>query len=252
MKQFRRVVYIVVIVGLVTAIQVAINYYFTDEEKMLQAFSGTKSKVIQSEVKVVGKYGTKFLSEQDCKNLITFIAGKTGLSKEMEYQELKGNKATCLTAKKEAVAGDTLIEVIRVEREEESVRLYDIYINASLTLYKDTDSILTFKSRLEEAMNELDMESYDTAVSLQGVYDGELLLEEKDQISDQLLEDLQGDIVSQNREDGLYIIYAYSPLIGSYMNSGGKRINIQVSFTYDEVNQRTTLYVASPILNSDY
>lgn len=52
--------------------------------------------------------------------------------------------------------------------------------------------------------------------------------------------------------DVFYTVYGYTPDISDNIQSNGKKINVQVSYSYDEENDVTRISLGSPVLNSDY
>lgn len=253
LQKIKVVVYGLAIMATIIGAQMFINYSFKDEHKMLEAFSNTKSQAIQSQLKVVGDFGNKYMTSEDKKTMIEFIGNQLGITEGIVYSETKGESTSCLTGTKNAENADTNIEVISVDypKEDGTVETKQ-YATVTLTIYKDTDSILPYKKMVENIFNQLELSNYDTSITLQGTYDTQLTLDEKNQIANGIIETLQGKVVTEHRGDSLFTIYAYTALVSDFITSKGSRININVAFTYDEYNDKTVIYVASPILNTDY
>lgn len=252
-QKVKVVLYGLAVMATIIGAQMFINYSFKDEHKMLEAFSNTKSQAIQSQLKVVGDFGNKYMTSDDKKKMIEFIGNQLGITEGIVYSETNGESTTCLTGTKNAENADTNIEVISVDyaREDGTIETKQ-YATVMLTIYKDTDSILPYKKKVENIFDQLQLSKYDTSITLQGAYDRQLTLEEKNEIANEMIGTLQGKVVTEHRGDSLFTIYAYTPLVSEYIMSKGSRININVAFTYDEYNEKTVIYVASPILNTDY
>ena len=51
---------------------------------------------------------------------------------------------------------------------------------------------------------------------------------------------------------GISTVYAYTPCITDKVQVEQKDINMNLIFNYNEENDKTYFYIASPILNEDY
>ena len=81
---------------------------------------------------------------------------------------------------------------------------------------------------------------------------GQISEEEREAIAEQLLESISAKVRSRHEETGIYTVYAYTKLVDEYENVSGTPVNVMVGINYDEENNRTGLYLATPFLNEDY
>lgn len=255
-KKLRIVLYIIVLAWIGVAVQLVVNYAFRDEEKMLHAFAGADSKVVESKLTLVANFGEKYMTSDDKRNMIDFVAGKLNIADTLEKEEVKGTSTTSMVAQKESQNAHAQIELISIDsKEPEQGKKTNQYLYVTVELYDDATKILQYKNLVDDAYEELGVEDTDAAITLQGTYEKELSNEEKDTISNKMLEDLQAKVVRENRQSGTgnaYTIYAYTPVIDDYINVEEERVNLNVVFTYNKSDNITTLYVATPILNTDY
>lgn len=252
MKRVRILLYIIVLVWIGVAVQMAVNYAFRDEEKMLHAFAGADAKVVESRLTLVGNFGEKYMTVQDKESMIDFITRKLNITDTLEKEEVKGTSTTSMVARKESQKANAQIELISIDSQTaDSAKTTTHYLYVTMELYDDISKILEYKNLIDGAYEELGIQDADASITLQGTYDRELTTEEKDAIADKMMADLQARVVKENRGNA-YTIYAYTPVIDDYINVEEKRINLNVVFTYNKSDNITTLYVATPILNTDY
>ena len=89
-------------------------------------------------------------------------------------------------------------------------------------------------------------------MQFEGNYEGNLSTGEKKQIASLLVEDLQGEIALEYDEGDLYTIYAYTGLLNEYIVSIGRKVNIQIAISYNELTNKTRVTLATPILNQNW
>ncbi|WP_310604404.1 YwmB family TATA-box binding protein [Anaerosporobacter sp.] len=250
-RKVRMIAYTAVVFWIAVLSQVVVNRYFTDDSKLVDAFTKANSVIMNSNLYVVTDMGTKFMSEEDEKNLLQYMSSEIGLTEECKITR-EEDSDTILT-KKESDQATTVIKLIR-NREKTKQGTYVVrrYLIVDITIKEDVNSILVYKKKTEKIIAKLDATTSESQVTFTGTYDGKLTIEERNNIANQFVRDLQANIVVEQRGDELYTIYAYTGLINDYVKSEGNKINVNIAFTYNEKKNKTNLYVATPILNQDY
>ena len=71
-------------------------------------------------------------------------------------------------------------------------------------------------------------------------------------ISQKLQDAINAQIVAENRDSDIFTIYAYSKGVGSYITIGDSKINMNIAIGYDEEQNRTEVYLSSPVNSLDY
>lgn len=246
-------VYVIAVLWISVFTQIIVNQFFSSSDRMIDAFADTNSNIIQSEIKVIADYGTKYLSEEDKKSLIDYIAGSINLNTDYAFKTNSSSALKEISVDKPSKNANTKIKILSLDRvENDGSKQVDQYIVVDLNVYENIDSVLTYKKLIENILKELEVVDYQTTILFTGNYDGKLSSEEMNQITDELIGDLQAKTVSENRNDDLFTVYAYSGLIDEYIVISGAKVNVNIAFTYDETNNQTELYLATPVINSDY
>lgn len=250
-KKVKSIVYVVAILWIAVISQLFVNRFFTDDSKLVDAFTKANSVVMDSNLYLVADMGTDYMSEEDEKNLLQYVFSEIGLTEECKITREKDTN-TILT-KRESDQSTTVIKLVR-DREKTKKDTYEErrYLILDITINEDVNSILSYKKRAEKIVDKLEAITFESQVTFTGTYDGKLSIEERNRITDQFIRDLQASVVVEHRGDELYTIYAYTGLISDYVKSEGNKINVNIAFTFNEKNNKTNLYVATPILNQDY
>lgn len=224
------------------------NTFFYSETQITDAFAVTESGCIESRLQLTADYGTGFLTEHDKQALAAYLANILGIRMEGAAAYHEDEVCQMYTYEKEAKQAKTVLKVITLQ--EDVARTY-LYVD--LIIYEDTGyQVMSYGDMLLEGFQELKVEQVETTLQFTGAYDGKLALSEWNRLANQILEELSGKIIYENRDPELYTIYAYSSQLPEYLSVDGKKINIQVALRYEEDNDRTVLYLASPILRGDW
>ncbi|MDO5519192.1 MAG: YwmB family TATA-box binding protein [bacterium] len=255
-KKLKAVLYIALLVCVGVGVQMVVNYAYRDEGKMIDAFAGTDANVVQSKLTIVGNYGEKYMTTADKKNMIDYITAKLNIEESLDKKEVNGETTTSVIAQKQGRNANAEVELISIDsKEENSAKKTNQYVYVNIELYNDISKAIEYKNAVNTAYKEMGISDMNASITLQGTYDRSIPLEERNRIADQLLEKLQAKTVKENRTDrtnSSYTIYAYTPLIDDYITVNGSRVNLNIVYTYDKGEDITTLYVATPILNTDY
>lgn len=249
-KKIKRILYITVVLWIAVLTQILVNYYFTDEGKLVDAFTNTNSSILSSNLYLVADLGDNYLSEEDEKNLLQYMSTKIGLNEVGNL--IKEEKNNGIYIKKDSKDAKTIIRLVRNKEIRKGVSIIKRYIIVDLTIKQDCNTILEFKDKVEKIADKLKAKTVESQVTFNGLYHGRVLEYEKDRISEKFLKELQAKTVVKYNDGDIYRIYAYTGLIGDYIKVDGKKINVNVVFTYNENEKSTNLYVATPILNTDY
>lgn len=256
MKKIFNIKNALVFTTLVLWVFLGINYYvknnYNNEDMMLEAFSKTSFADEESTISVNAKYNGDYLSRESAKTLLAEIAMKLGVDNNYDITENReANKGEIILSKVAKRAQTTIKFITYENRVSEHEISAEQYIFIELKLYGASDCAMDYREVIEGVLDEYEVAKQVT-VGFKGTYDGKLTLVEKDIISDKLLNTLNADIVTERRSDDSYVIYANSKYISDYKIVGYDKINIGLAMTYDEENEKTNLYLSTPLIDQDY
>ena len=250
--KFKMTLYIIAVLWVAFLTQVAVHFLIQDEGRIIEAFANTNSNIVESKVEVAADYGSRYLNRKDKEKIIDSIASSIGIH-DYEIEEKKGSNSFEYKAEKKSKNGEVFIELISIEKDtDHGTKEIKHYILVNVGIYEDSASIIQYKEVIEDAMKQINVLDYQSIIRFNGVYDGKLTLDEKIQITDELFRNLDGEIISENRDNNLFIVYGYTGIIKEYIKTNDNKINVNVVITYNEETDKTNIYLASPILNEDY
>ncbi len=223
-----------------------------DDGKIVEAFSQTAFDNEESIISIDGEYAGEYLATEGAKALLTSIATDLGIDNNYEITQNREEQSGEIVLTKEAKRAKTTLKFITMESETQD-NIVDVkqYVSAEIELLDTADCALEYKNMLEEIL-EKNKVTGEITVSLKGKYPGELTLEEKNVIADELLDKLDTKIKTQQRSDDIYVIYGYSKYISEYKKVGNQKINVSLAMNYNEEEKSTYIYLSTPLINEDY
>ncbi|HHX50592.1 MAG TPA: hypothetical protein GX711_04050 [Clostridia bacterium] len=127
-----------------------------------------------------------------------------------------------------------------------------IYLLAGLTRKEDFSSWQEASSRLEQVFSQEGLQpNYSILVvgTLPGIYS----YNEQEEVARRIFRILKAVGPIGIKERGLSSFTGYSPLLGGYLRDLARnKINTQVSLRYHPIEDRTYLYLGSPLINGEY
>lgn len=284
----KRIMYAAAIVAAVFGVQKLYDVYGTKEVKEVHAeVSDVLADVFdeegidESECNIEGYYyyGSMYLSEEGCHELLGKIADGLGVISEYEYHRERTSSGYTATLLKEGADSNLLLKLITVENEEsENLISQQQYISINLTITDSVKSGFYYRNLIETTVKQLFKENEKNSdyfsdgngrhgyadnlwLSVKGKLYGTADIERQKEIANTVLEGIGAEKIFDNEENVgiwenkdliMYSIYAYSPEIEDYVAIGSEKINVNIVFNYDEENNVTYIHAGSPIINYDY
>lgn len=263
-KRIRGLAYIIVLLWVAVGAQFIVNRFFVPEGNIMQAFVNTNSGLMESTLEITATYGSGYLTEEDKKSLIAYITTNLGIQVNSDIEVISEENRQEFVFKKQAKRAHTSIKLVSLYGEDSTeafVKSSDTkdnvnhYLVIRLTIYEDvSNDILIYEEKLRDLLKGLNINTkgINTTLQFSGSFVGQLALDTKNKIADRMIKSLKGEVVFENRQDNLYTIYAYTGLLSEYITVDKNKINIQVAMTYEEDNDRTKIYLATPIISGDW
>lgn len=252
LKRTKITLYIVMVLWVAVATQVIMNKVFTKEIQITEAFVKSDTEEMKSSLELVSEYKTGFLSEEAKEKTIKDLADAIGLIINDNITVLKEKGRSEYYFYKKARKADTQIEVVSTEEKDKKDTEIQHYIIVKLNVSDGIQSIEKYKGLLESALDKLGVKSKQFTLRYEGCKEGNLSTMQKKEICKLLVEKLQGKIAMEYDEGDLYTVYGYTGMLNEYVTSAGNKINIQIAITYNELTNKTTITLATPVLNENW
>jgi hypothetical protein len=223
-----------------------------DEGMIVEAFGATAFSNEESDISMEGEYKGDYLGSEGAKTLLATIASELGLDNQYEMTQNRKENSGEIILTKEAKRAKTTLKFITVESDaSNNTKKVNQYVAAEIELFDTADCALAYRNLLETILENHQVTG-DITVSLKGKYPGQLTLEEKNKLADNLLEKLDTKVQTEQRTDQMYVIYGYSKYIREYKKVNNQKINVSLAMNYNEQADATYIYLSTPLISEDY
>lgn len=247
-------IYLVVLIWASVFLQLAINNSI-DREKMMveQAMSQGVENLIEGSVKAYAYYGDQRLSDKSKEEMTKSLAKKLGVVSGYEicHEDLTNGRMTTLI--KAGKNGDTTIKIISLRvADEYNQQTVENYVMVELKL-KGTAAKTTsnYVDTLRGMYEDLGMNPT-TNIYLCSQEKGQLVSSEKDMMVDNYLESMDARAVQAVEFDNVYMVYGYSKNIDEYVYQDEEKINVNIAFDYDPVEDVTYIHMGVPFVDRSF
>ena len=218
--------------------KVSISTAFTD------SVDGEEWCELDTYIEGYGKFGVCYLTQEEKERLVENIASALGITSSYGLATVCEDEVNTTVLSKESVNGSVTIKAITQEPQTQ-------YVYVNITVYNNIDCAVSYRELVEGMFDAMGIQG-NVNMNLVGSLEGALNSTEKNELADGLLDRLGAKVVTENRDNDIFTIYAYSKGAGSYITIGGNKINMNIAIGYDEEQDRTKVYLASPINSLDY
>lgn len=250
--------YIVAIILVIAGVRVLVKFDNKEEKDIITAFESENYIKSESEVDSFFYYGDIYLTQEDRKELLYQVASGMGINNECTYSSEKTEDAYVSLLEYKFNGGTFLCELNTVESEvNKNVSYLSHYITTKMTFVDSPETAWYYKEKMADVLSGLPYVTIipDVTLSLNGKIPGKLTDDAKNEMSKNLLNQLSAKEVFGNTKNGdtkSNTVYGYTENMQEYTTVAGKKVNINIAFSYDEKNNLTNLYLSTPLIQFDY
>lgn len=220
-------------------------------DQLVEALSMTTFTIESAEVNMSGEYIPRYLTKDEMKVIVEMIANNLGIENFEESYEEKDESATFVIEKKAATA-HTRIELFeKTEQVEAGTYIARNYLSVSIKLSDKCQSISYFENlvlKLFEDLNIQPTKGLNVIASQEGIISND----EASALMVDIIQALNGEIRGIYLDDEYHSAYGYSKHMKEFVLSKGEKVNMDLAVTYDEKNNKTNLYAATPVITLEY
>jgi hypothetical protein len=219
------------------------------EEILLSAFQNSQFETVQANLNTWTKMNDSFVDFEQMQKIVKETAHFLEIKGKwkIEQKEIE-NERQCILTKPSKDAKTTIkIESIHDPNKNQSTT----YLIIDIILYNKYNSIPYLKKKTDEFFISKNLQST-TNITMAGSYDGLLEKKEQKRIAGIIMKQLRAKAYDTYETNQIYSVYGYTKLIDQWLMSKGNKINVNLAFRYNEYENKTYLYLASPLITVDY
>lgn len=224
-------------------------YYNTrsiEKSKMLFAvYNEDNCNVIQGNIITwanLDEYESDFDS---MKGIVENVLSMLEIKGKIEVTKNENDDKLEYIAKRNARDVETYVKIESNKKEKKS------YLTINIIIYDKVEAILYVQKSLESVYKRLGLK-YKMNITLAGSYDKVYSRSDYETLAKNICKMMKAKKVNDFRSDKIYSIYGYTDHIKDYVMVNKKKVNINVALRYNEYEDKTYLYIATPIITTDY
>lgn len=233
-----------------------VQYIRTDRGSSIQSMAGiVEDEKLENKgcvVKCRGMIDTSYYTEQEKTDWLINVAGILNVPADGSIEITREDNIVTVAFVREGANALADFKFITKETEisPEEISLVN-YMDMCISVNGILDNALDYRSSFEALCEDIGAEC-EITVTYTGDVEGRLSESEMKSLSKGFLEDLSAKEVTSAYTEGNFDLYAYSESEEEYIVSNGERINVNIVMTYDEAEDKTKLYLCSPVINDIY
>lgn len=247
-------IYLVVLIWAAALLQLVINNSINREKKLVeQAMSQGVENLMEGATKAYAYYGNQELSDKVKEEMVKSLGKKLGVTSgyEIKHDDVKDGRTTTFT--KIGQNGDTTIKVISLNVQDEyNQTAVENYVMVELKLKGiAAKATSNYCDNLREIYGDLGMNPT-TNMYLCSQEKGQLLRSEMEQMVDEFLSSTNAKTVEAVEFDNNYLVYGYSKNIDEYVFQDEEKVNVNIAFQYDSVDDVTYIHMGIPFVDRSF
>lgn len=213
---------------------------------LIETFSQSDFQTVQSNINTYAVLNETINTFEDMEKYLKALENKIG------------SNYSCETSKSETEKSKTVKQIYISQNAKFTIQLETInskdiktYLIMDVILYDYNENIIDIKQNLDIIFKDLNLKS-STNISMTGTYDGDMSYEEKKTKSFEIMNKMNAKVKEDYVTDKVYSIVGYTKQIDEYIYSQKQKININLALRYNEYENKTYLYLATPVITIEY
>ena len=254
MKLKKKIIITGIVLWVIAFVQMIDSFFKAEdgEENIVAAFSNNTFVSTQSTITASGAYANGYLNDMNREDILLSIAHSMGMSNNFVYDSVTEDGVTTASLVRVSDNVSTVFKFITTETTlSDNEKVLKNTVTATIEFDDSLESAFYYKDLLKESFEQAGI-SADVSIVLNGNVQGALSMSEKNLLADNLLSETDSQIQTENRDEDLFTIYAYTEKIDEYLLIGSMKTNLNLVIAYDETNDCTEITLATPFYNEDY
>ncbi len=247
----RALVYVTVILWMIALIQVVVINMDKNESITVQAIEDNNFSDVGCVVELAGRiHGHLGNGEQE--QLLLKLAKELGITSGMESDYTEKSNGTVTSVRKNGANGITNLEYICILPDNWSPdNSTEDYIVMRVEISEGLSYGLSYQKLFNEIGQAYEIDGK-ASLMMTANYGRLLSLDEKNEQIEKYFTLLNVKEAAGNRGNDLFTVYGYTKAIEDWIRTDGKKINVNIAMSDNEVENSTMLHFGIPVLKEDY
>lgn len=234
-------------------------------KNMVESLEEIGADIVEMDVNFGGVIVDKFLSESEMIELGQSIKDEMGIVGEKEEENFYEKNCTKDCYSESVTVEDGFIQY-NLWGKNENGEAISIFVTSyrneesgsgETTVFVDVIKTVEY-SRIDEIMEKKraifkqNENKAEITTCIIGSFNGKLSRNEMNKKIQMTINKINGKIIEDYEDENLVSITAYTPLINNYIYTGNKKMNYNVAMRYNEYEDKTYIWIGTPIITIGY
>ncbi|MCX7746355.1 MAG: YwmB family TATA-box binding protein [Clostridia bacterium] len=221
------------------------------EAAFVKSFKSSGAHVINSELYFWARMEDKIDDMEKVKSLALDFSKKLGLIVNNKYSNREIQNDHIKKCEISGVTDDEVVVNIIVQANGKTEAGSERFVSVSIVEDMTTSGLEEVK---RTALNVFEKHNLKPKVNMciTGNYDGKLEYNELNEVCKRIFKDVEAEKVEGMRDENLISVSAYSPFIEDSIKVNGKKINLNLAIRYNSSEDKTYIWLATPVISTEY
>lgn len=218
----------------------------TEEQGIMDAFDRSGASMENVNINGHGTLSDLFISPEDGFKMTLSIMDELGMKDyTIEDNSIENNTVIHGTIQRDDGANYHLIvQSVHTEDFNETNVVIDV------ELWEKTLDFNDVQNNINKVLDKYGNIAYTTCIT--GTYDGSITIDEADTIVNGVMETMDAEEVELMKDEKLISVVGYSDKIKDWISYGGNKVNINVAMRYNSYENKTYIWIATPLIAIGY
>jgi len=231
------------------------NYYRLDDSTLEEAFRVSGAQAVEANINVYSAQEGMFLNGEEARSIVKSLAYEMEVDYETsEKIENYSDDYNQISLIGQNLLGYTVVIIVNsmdFSNVEESSGGSETDIVLDVSTGGQYESLAVIEKVMERAVNKFIKGARVTSCII-GRYEDEVPDKDKDEIIASVLDSVEATEVERTIYDGMVSVSAYTPRIGRHIEMGRNKINMNIAMRYNSYEDKTYIWLGSPIISVEY
>lgn len=214
------------------------------EQVLLETFKQSNCDIVKSNINTYAKLDISLKTFDEMERYLDTINRTIGGDFTNEVNTEQSDKIMIV---EESYVSDNAKLNIKVE----TINKSDSYLIIDTTIYDNWNNLILIKEQIDIIFKKLNLDT-NTSITMTGSYTGNIDYNRKREIALDIMDLLDAKVYEDYNTDRVYSVVGYTKKIKEYIYSQKQKININLVLRYNEYENKTYLYLATPLITTEY
>lgn len=214
------------------------------EQVLLETFKQSNCNIVKSNINTYAPLKINLKTFNEMEEYLKLINKNIGIESIQEFNKEQSKQIMIVE------------EIYESENAKLNLRIETIndtksYLIVDTTIYNNWNNLILIKEQIDNIFKKLSLDT-NVSITMAGSYDGNLDYSKKKHITSEIMNLLDAKVYEDYNTDRVYSVVGYTKKIKEYIYSQRQKININLALRYNEYENKTYLYLATPLITTEY